>query len=55
MSTEEHSAVTFKNEAARLEDMRRRKIADFKFSLKMKLHGIFWRFLHLTWLARPHL
>lgn len=47
-------AVTWKSEKHRLKDIRRRKIAEIKYSVYMFLHKVFWRILHITRLARPY-
>lgn len=47
-------AVTYKNEKDRKQDLRHRKINDFKFKVAMVIHGLFWGFLHKTYLATPY-
>jgi hypothetical protein len=47
-------AVTWASEKHRKQDLRRRQIAEFKFSIYMAAYKYFWRALHFTRLSRPY-
>lgn len=47
----EDQAVTWASESHRRADMRRQKIADFKWSVYMFLHKYWWRTLYLFGVA----
>jgi hypothetical protein len=46
--------VTWASEEHRKKDLRRQKINDFKFNAFMVWHKVYWKFLHLSGLARPY-
>lgn len=48
------SEVTYRNEKDRIKEMRIRKIRDIKHRIYMSWHGIYWRLLHISLLARPY-
>lgn len=47
----EHRAATWATKADRIKDLRRQKIATFKWNVYMTMHKYFWRFLWATKLA----
>jgi hypothetical protein len=47
-------ACTWATDADRRRDQRRQKIARIKAAFFMRCHGVWWRTLHFTRLARPY-
>lgn len=54
MDDNQDRAVTWACEADRKRDLRRRKIAKMKSDIGMWWHGVYWKALHLTRLAKPY-
>lgn len=52
--SEECKEATWATEADRKRDMRHRKISSVKSAVRMWWHGVFWRTLHATKLARRY-